>query len=179
MNETTIIYALHDKDGAVHYVGRTTNLQHRSISHMKSRPWFHHHSVLEIVRPQDAAEREYGWISYYRRNGSELENKNHFYYGVAVDPITAYRHIKRVAKDKHITFGKIAEACGTTSQAISIVAASRSASRRLRRAICYELGIHPVELGWMNIADEYDARLASITNNGTNNGFTFLISPKA
>ena len=65
--------------------------------------------------------------------------------------LAGYLLIARRAKELGVTLGDIARIAGTTRGAISQAAHGQLRSRRLRRAICNELRLHPDELGWNNV----------------------------
>lgn len=178
MNETILIYALHDALGIVRYVGRTSNMKHRSIEHMKTRTWFHHHSILEIVHPQEAASSEHKWIAYYYDHGAPLENKNMPASNRAPDCVLVHRAIKQASHEKGISLSAIATIAGTTRMAISHVVRGTSRSRRLRRVLCNELNLDPLKLGWNNIADQYDADTQNVIHKHKKE-IVFTIVPKA
>mgnify|MGYP001587400847 FL=1 len=137
---------------------------------MRTRPWFHHHSIVEIVHPQEAAASEHKWITYYRNLGAPLENKTMPDTSRAPDRILVHRVIKQASREKGIPLRVLASIAGTTRMAISHVIAGTSQSRRLRRVICNELDLDPSEFGWRNIAAEYA---------DDKKKFRFTILPKA
>ncbi len=69
-----LIYALHDKEGRVRYIGRTTNLEERFSYWLKRKEWLVGIKVLEFVSDEPSAKtREKFWITHYGLGN--LENK--------------------------------------------------------------------------------------------------------
>ena len=170
MNETIFIYALCDKLNQVRYIGRTCNVKYRKENHRNNYAWVKSHFIIEIVEEKNAIAREAFWIQHYRDNGSDLENIHHIYgrqnrvqdrikyvRPTQEQALLTHRLIKKMLKQKNISFADIASIAGTTRNAIYLVSRGKICSRQLRRAFCNELGLHPVLLGWHNIATEYEA----------------------
>lgn len=71
------IYALCDKTGAVRYVGCTSDLQGRIISHTHRYDWFKDYIVIAALdcKREQAFQIERFWIERYRDLGEKLINK--------------------------------------------------------------------------------------------------------